>query len=85
MAAFFFVLVVVSGGSLKPGAEIVSSKSYFSEQSCAENARLIAQSMFIQDGTRYGFRCVKVDYEPPNLTIEPALPHPVIPQSFGNP
>ncbi len=69
MATWFYVLVVISDSPyLKPGQEIVSSQCYYSEQECAKSARLIAQGLFVKEGTKYGFRCVKVDYEPPNLT-----------------
>ena len=68
MATWFYVLVVMSDSPyLKPGQEIVSNEAYFSEQTCAENARLIAQSLFVKEGTKYGYRCQKVDYEPPQL------------------
>ena len=69
MAVYFFVLVAMSNSPyLKDGDELPPSKqAYFSEASCAADARLIAQSLFIKEGTKYGFKCVKVDYEPPNL------------------
>lgn len=68
MVTWFYVLVVISNSPyLKPGHEIVSSEAYFSEQSCAESARLIAQALYIKEGTKYGFRCQRVDYEPPRI------------------
>lgn len=69
MAVWFYVLVVLSGSPyLKDGHELPpSNDAYFSEQGCAEHARLIAQALYVKEGTKYGFRCVKVDYEPPNL------------------
>jgi hypothetical protein len=44
-----------------------SSRTWYSEQSCEENARLIAQGMYAMDGSKYGFECKPVDFEPPNL------------------
>jgi hypothetical protein len=68
MATWFYILVVIGDSPyLKPGAEIVSHDAYFSEQSCAENARLVAQSLFVKEGTKYGYHCKQVDYEPPRL------------------
>jgi hypothetical protein len=68
MTAWFYVLVVMSDSPyLKPGQEIVSNEAYYSEESCAKAARLVAQGLFVKEGTKYGYRCKPVDYEPPNL------------------
>ncbi len=70
MAVFFYVLVVIEAGGaglLKPGQEIVGSTPYYSEASCEEAARLVAQGLFVKEGTKYGFKCVPVDYEPPRI------------------
>lgn len=70
METWRYILVVLEEGTpprLKKGAETVGSAGYFSRQTCAEEARLIAQSLFVKEGTKYGYRCVRVDYEPPDM------------------
>ena len=71
METWRYVLVSIEPGRNCPpkGFEIVGSTAYFSKATCAEEARLIAQSLFVKEGTKYGFRCVKVDYEPPELDM----------------
>ena len=66
----YILKLMKSGGKFSPeiGHEIVSSKAYFSKETCAEEARLIAQAMFISTGgDEYGFKCVQVEYDPPEL------------------
>ena len=70
MAVFFYVLVVLDPGptsGLKVGFEQVGERQYFSESSCKEDARLIAQALFAKSGIKYGFKCKPVSYEPPDL------------------
>lgn len=69
-----YVLQVLEEGSpplLKKGQELAQSDYAFSRESCAEKARLIAQALFVKEGTKYGYRCVRVDYEPPDLDDAP--------------
>lgn len=67
-----YVLVSIEPGPNTPpkGYEVVGSGAYFSRETCAEDARLIAQSLFVTTGTKYGFRCVNVDFAPPDLDAQ---------------
>jgi hypothetical protein len=71
---WFFVLVCISGPTCEPGHELSAAKAgddydaAFSESSCAEYAKQIAKAMYVKEGDRYGFKCLTVDYDPPDLT-----------------
>jgi hypothetical protein len=71
---WFFVLICVSG-SCTPGMELPPRKpNYeyaFSKQSCEQYAFEMAQAMFVTDGSKWGYRCKQVDYQPPNLDKQP--------------
>lgn len=69
LAVFFSVLICISGPFCDKhiGHEIVGKKGYFSKTSCEEDARLIAQAMWVDTKDKYGYRCVPVDYTPPKI------------------
>lgn len=76
-SVWYFVLVCVGGPTCTPGTELGAIKAgggyydaaAFSEASCAEHAKEIAKAMFISThGDRYGFRCLVVDYDPPDMS-----------------
>lgn len=67
----FLAIYICLGGPSCPKVHIAGTVSYHSEASCATDARVIAQGMFVMSGNRYGFKCKRVDYEPPNLTNAP--------------
>lgn len=58
-----YILVALDDSKI----EIVGSKAYFSRDTCAAEARLVAQGMLLTDKRKYGFRCVQINYEPPDL------------------
>jgi hypothetical protein len=67
METFLALYICLSGPSC-PTKPIPSSTYWYSLESCEKDARLVAQGMYVASGDKYGFKCVKVDYEPPNLT-----------------
>lgn len=75
-AVWYFILVCV-GGTCTTGHELSPAKAggaydaAFSLASCEEYARTIAQAMFVKDGSKYGYKCKQVDFEPPNLDKQP--------------
>ncbi len=72
MATFVALYICLSGATC-PDKPIPSTNYWYSLESCESDARLIAQGMFVASGgkDKYGCKCVKVDYEPPNLTQRP--------------
>lgn len=66
LETFLAVYICMSGPSC-PSVPIVGSSAKYSMQSCEADARLVAQGMFVSSGNKYGFRCDRVEYEPPNL------------------
>jgi hypothetical protein len=63
---WFYLLICLSGSSC-PTQHVASSKAYFSETSCETDAKLIAKSMFLTTGNKYGYRCEATDYDPPKV------------------
>ena len=66
ISVWFAIYTCLSGPSC-PKDDFTTQKAYFSKQSCEYDTKLIAQSMFITSKNKYGFRCVPVEYDPPNL------------------
>lgn len=64
-----YVLVPVKKGTSTPsgGHEIFSSKAYFTREACSVDARLVAQKMTVESKVEYGYRCVEITFEPPDL------------------
>lgn len=70
LEVYFAIYVAIDSGgefSIPIGQEIIGKESYYSENSCKENAYRIAQGMFISSGQKYGFKCKPVKFEPPFL------------------
>ena len=71
-SVWYFILICV-GGSCQVGQELSPLKAggdydaAFSQTSCEDYARKIAQAMYVKDGSKYGFKCKLVEYDPPNL------------------
>jgi hypothetical protein len=66
----FIALYICLSGPTCPSTPVASSQSWYSEQTCAAEARLVAQGMFASSGDKYGFKCKRIDFEPPNLTSQ---------------
>lgn len=69
MEAFLAIYICLSGPTC-PTVPIVSSQSKYSLGACEQDARLVAQGMFVSSGNKYGFYCRRVDYEPPKLRAQ---------------
>lgn len=66
METWFAVYICLSGLTC-PKSDVISNEANYSQRSCETDARLIAQAMFVRSGDRYGYRCEKVEYEPPRV------------------
>jgi len=67
MLKTFFAVYICISGSTCPQTPIIGKEEYYSQQTCENDARLIAQGMYVATKDKYGYKCEPVDYEPPNL------------------
>lgn len=67
MLEVYFGVLICLADQKCPIKEIVSDKAHYSLGECEKDRRLIAQAMFVKTGIKYGYKCIKVDYEPPKL------------------
>lgn len=67
LETYIALFICVSGASC-PDKLIPSSRSWYSITSCRQDARLIAQGMYVSSGNRYNFECRRIDFEPEDLT-----------------
>lgn len=67
MLKTFFAIYICMSGPTCPNVPITGEREYYSQRTCEESARLVAQGMFVKSGDKYGYKCVAVDYEPPKL------------------
>ena len=68
---YFRVLTCIEGESC-PKVDIVGEQAHFTKEDCERTARLIAKAMSL-NGKRYGYRCVRSDYEPPKMPDGPVV------------
>lgn len=66
MNTWLAIYICLSGPTC-PKVPIVSTQPKYSEPSCESAARLVAQGMYVQSGDKYGYRCERVEYEPPRV------------------
>lgn len=67
MLEVYFGILICLADQKCQAKEIISDKAHFSLMECEKDRRLIAQAMFIKTGIKYGYKCVKSEYEPPKL------------------
>lgn len=66
MEMFLYMLICINASNC-PKEPIYSSKSYFSEQSCREDAPKIATYMHYTQGGDWSWKCFKSDYKPKEI------------------
>lgn len=66
MKAYLIIFICMSGPSC-PDVPINGKEIYYNLLDCEKDAKLVAQGMYVMSKNKYGFKCVNVDYEPPNL------------------
>ncbi len=64
--SWFYILICIKGPCEK-GQEILSSKSYYTQASCEEDAKLIATHMWYPKKAEWGYRCEQLTYTPPKV------------------
>ena len=67
----FIALYICLSGQFCPTLPVPSTHYWHSLEDCEREAKDIARAMSAVGSERYGFKCERVDYDPPNLNKSP--------------